>query len=903
MTAASESEGTSTQQLVTAIVSNLAIFGVFMTIFLVLRLKLKRMYEPKSSFDLINDEKKPEPLPRGLWQWFIPLLKKSDNFILQQAGLDGYFFLRYLFIICAYCLLSMAYIFPILFSVNASNGNHQDGVDQLAFQNVKHPGRYYAHIFCGWVFYWLFMFIIYRELSYFNSLREVVLSSPRYAKKLSSRTILFQTVPEQYLGEREFSKLFDGVRRVWITRGGNSELEKKVEKRDAMVLKLENAVNSYIRNAVKKIDKIKKKTPDAEISSDISQYVAENKRPRHRLKPIVGEKVDTISYLSEKIPEINSEVKDLQRNYVNGSPFNSVFVEFESQYQAQVALQTVTHHSPLSMNPSYVGIEPSEVIWPNMRLHWFERITRNVMAVGAIVALCCFWAIPVAFVGMVSSVTYLTNKLPWLRFIYKLPKELLGLLTSLSPTIALAWLMSFLPTFIRLMATLHGASSAQGVEYFTQQAFFAFQIIQVFFVTTLSSAITSTATQIAERPTQAMTLLASNLPKSSNFFISYILLTGMSISSGSLAQVVPLFFFYVFGHLFDKTPRKMWTRFTDLDAPGWGTLYPVYTNLAVIVFSYAIISPIILLFAALGFFLLYFSYLYILLYIQKEAPDMRGACYPRALFQTIVGVYIGQICLLGLFAVGTGWGPIVLQVIALVVTVFVHLNLNKSFDHLMKYVPVDTMKPMDGKSDTPSFKNIYRDTKKEDDIKELPHFPIKKFEPRNSSRLNSEKMSSMLSEQTVEYNSNVRYNEASENTIAWVPLLADGTKQILPHAPIYKRFFLPHIYCSFQAVKSRLPEIYGLASPNELTSEDDIAGAYDYPYVHSQCPRVWLAKDPYGFSTQKVRELNTIVEISDANAVINEKALIGWYIGPPTGQEPPEQSNNTEDPFADNQAI
>ena len=54
----STSEGTATQQLVTAIVSNLTLFGIFMTIFLVLRIKLKRMYEPKSSFDLINDEKR-----------------------------------------------------------------------------------------------------------------------------------------------------------------------------------------------------------------------------------------------------------------------------------------------------------------------------------------------------------------------------------------------------------------------------------------------------------------------------------------------------------------------------------------------------------------------------------------------------------------------------------------------------------------------------------------------------------------------------------------------------------------------------------------------------------------------------------------------------------------------------
>lgn len=903
MAAEAKSHGTSTSQVLTAIVSNATIFGIFMTIFLVLRLKLKRMYEPKSSFDLISDEKKPEPLPRGLWQWLVPLLKKSDNFVIQQAGLDGYFFLRYLFLVCAYCVVSMVYMYPVLFSVNASNGNHESGLDQLAFQNVKHPGRYYAHVFCGWAFYWIFMFLVYRELFFYNSMRQVVLSSPRYAKKLSSRTVLFQTVPEQYLSEREFAKLFDGVQRVWITRGGNSKLASKVAKRDSMVAQLENVLNKYIKNGVKKVKKAKKKAPDAMVSSDITQYIPENKRPTHRLKPVIGQKVDSISYLSEMIPKLNKEIEELQANYVNQYPFNSVFVEFESQYQAQIALQTVTHHLPLSMTPSFVGIEASDIIWMNMRIYWSERIVRNVAAIAAIIALAAFWAIPVAFVGMVSNITYLTNKLPWLDFIYRLPEDLLGILTSLAPTIALAWLMSMLPVIIRFLAKVNGAVSLQGVEYFTQQGYFVFQVVQVFLVTTLSSAVTSTATQIAEQPTKAMSLLASNLPKSSNFFISYIILTGMSVSSGSLAQIIPLFFRYVFGYLFDNTPRKKWSRFIDLDAPGWGTTYPVYTNLAVIIFSYAVISPIILLFAACGFFLLYVAYLYILLYIQKEAPDMRGICYPRALFQTLVGIYIGQVCMLGLFAVGTGWGPIVLQVVSLVVTAFVHLKLNSAFDHLMRFVPVDTMKALDGKSDTPSFKNIYNDQLEEDEIRELPKFAIKKYEPRNPFSAHSDKVSSLLSEKTIEYNGNVK-NENSENRITWIPLLADGVRDQVPPAPFYKRFLLPHIYCSFQAVKAKLPEIYGLLDPEEAVSEEKIASAYNYPPANATCPSVWIPKDPYGFSAHQVEQLNTIIEISDSNATIDEMGKMTWREGPPTANAPDDQEDpadvkNTKDPFSE----
>lgn len=899
---------TSTQQVVTALISNLVVFSAFVSGFLLLRLKLKRIYEPKSSYDLINDEKKPEPLPNGLWQWFMPLMKNSDNFVIQQAGLDGYFFLRYLFIICAYCSVSIIYIFPILIPINAANGNHETGLNQIAYQNVKHRRRYYAHVFIGWIFFWSFLYVVYRELYFYTSMRQAVLSSPRYARKLSSRTVLFQTVPTQYLSEEEFSKLFDGVKRVWIARGAK-EIEKLVKERDALAYQLENAESGYLSAAIKKVKKMQKKSPELTVSPRIEDYLTPKDRPRHALKfwhKLIFRKVDTLNYLKEEIPKINKKIEELQEDHANAPPFNSVFVEFESQYQAQVAAQVTTYHAPLFMTPAYIGIEPSDVVWFNLRMFWWERLVREVTSIISICAVVILWSIPVAFVGLISNITYLTNKLHWLRFIYKLPNVLLGILTAMAPTIALSVLMMCLPIFIRTMAKLQGSPSSQRIEHFTQNAFFAFQVVQVFLVTTLSSAATSAVTQIVANPSSAMNILASNLPKASNFFIAYIVLQGMSISSSSLLQLVPLILFYLLGALLDSTSRKKWTRFTNLSSMSWGTTFPVYTGLSVIIFSYAIISPIILLFGAAGFFLLYVAYLYTLTYVYKEAPDSRGMHYPRALFQTIVGLYIGQICLLGLFAVGKGWGPIVLQAIGLGVTVIIHLYLNKAFDRLMKVIPVDTMKALDGKADTPSFKNIYSVVNGKDDIKELPQFPIRKYQPHGSQPGKSDIRSSggfsgTFSENTVEYHYEVPCD--TENSLSTVSLLADGDETRIPPAPFYKRFFQPHIYCSYKAVKSRLPEIYNLVDPSEKLDENSIAHAYNYPAVSAKCPFLWIPKDPYGFSKEIIRDLDGIIDISDENSTIDKDAKIVITGNPPSYESIQERQVEEDtwsyDPFKD----
>ena len=145
-------------------------------------------------------------------------------------------------------------------------------------------------------------------------------------------------------------------------------------------------------------------------------------------------------------------------------PLNSIFVEFENQYYAQLAYQSTVHHNPMRMSPRFIGLEPKDVIHSNLRMFWWERITRRFLAFAAIVALVVFWAIPVAAVGTISNITFLTNKLPWLRWILKMPHALLGLVTGLLPTILLSLLMFLLPIIIRVFARISGEISAVGVE-------------------------------------------------------------------------------------------------------------------------------------------------------------------------------------------------------------------------------------------------------------------------------------------------------------------------------------------------------------------------------------------------------------------------------------------------------
>lgn len=132
------------------------------------------------------------------------------------------------------------------------------------------------------------------------------------------------------------------------------------------------------------------------------------------------------------------------------------------------------------------------------------------------------------------------------------------------------------------MAKLGGLPTLSRIELRTQNFYFWFQVIQVFLVATVASAASSAVTKIIAKPSSATSLLAENLPKASNFYISYFILQGLTFSSGALLQIVSLLLARVLGKFLDSTPRKMYNRWATLSGLGWGTVFPIFTNLTVI---------------------------------------------------------------------------------------------------------------------------------------------------------------------------------------------------------------------------------------------------------------------------------------------------------------------------------
>jgi hypothetical protein len=221
------------------------------------------------------------------------------------------------------------------------------------------------------------------------------------------------------------------------------ELEDDVEEVEKIVPKLEASETKFM----KKLNKKQQKG-----SGEKGAGFEKKLRPTHRLKPLIGKKVDSIGHYRHCLQELLPRIQAAQQSHISGKEktVSAVFIEFDNMAAAQAAAEHNEHRRPNNnITSRQMGVVPEEIIWKNLGMSAKNRFTRKVLATIAISALILFWAIPVAVVGIISNVSYLTENVPFLAWIDDIPPAVLGVVTGLLPTVLLAVLMALVPVICR----------------------------------------------------------------------------------------------------------------------------------------------------------------------------------------------------------------------------------------------------------------------------------------------------------------------------------------------------------------------------------------------------------------------------------------------------------------------
>jgi hypothetical protein len=760
---------------VTALVFNGLVFVVELVAFTILRPRFKAVYEPRTLTPI--ETKRVGEIGAGIFSWPLAVIKSDYNDIQKVNGMDSYFFVRFIRMMCKIFLpiwlLSWAVLMPVT-SINTSVAGHS-GLDIFIFGNIENTktDRYAAQLIMAWLFtFWIWYNIKY-EMSNFITMRQHFLISPEHASSVQATTVLITGIPAKLLSEaallQMYSHLPGGVKKIWLNRD-LKELPELYDRRASAINKLESAENALLKTAIKLRNKRLKKeakaakksgaaAPNSESAvtegrplknpsiddpegnvSLAEKLVPQNKRPSHRLPagfmpfslPFIGKKVDSIEWARDEVvatnellargrAQIGSEApgKELPHRPSSGAdadasksdtkgdkhtvlsheypPLNSAFITFNQQIAAHMAKNALSHHEPYKMAGRFADVAPEDVIWANLGMNAYEQKIRIVISYAVTAALIIFWAIPVAFIGILSNIHGLCVTYSWLSWLCKLPSVVVGIIQGVLPAVLLAVLMMLLPIILRALARFEGIPKRTGLELSLMTRYFIFQVVHSFLIVTISSGIIAALPGLVKAPGSAVSLLAQNLPQASVFFLTYIILQGLSGTAAGFLQLVTLILYYVKLILLGSTPRSIYGLKFGARSVAWGTLYPSITLLVVIALAYSIIAPIIngLFFVAFVLFYLLYKYLFLWVLEQPASNETGGLFFPKAIQHIFVGLYIQQVCLAGLFLLTqnekkkqSALPEGILMVVLIIFTIFFQIMISDSYGPLINSLPL-----------------------------------------------------------------------------------------------------------------------------------------------------------------------------------------------------------------------
>lgn len=854
-----QSKDTSVSQFLGSFIPSFIIFVVFCVVFLALRKKQRRVYEARTTVETVPADIKPLPAPAGYFSWLSNIYRKGEDYIIQYTGVDGYFFLRFIALFVVITFVGCLVLWPILFPLSIANGYTKLSLRMFTFGNIRDKWRYFAHVFLSILYFGAVIGIIYKELRYYTVFRHALLLTPFYNTLLSSRTIFLGELGLAVALVPDLRRHFPQALEVWFARD-YSELDELIAEREKLAKKYEGTLNKLIIKADKVVKKAQKKGESVPApANDIEKYI--KKRPTHRKKFLIGEKVDTLSYCPERIGELNTLIAESQTNRLLFKQLPAAFVEFPTQLEAQRAFQAIlVAKNEFKGARCFLNVSPDDVVWANMNLTSAKRRLLRIAGNTFLTLLIIFWCIPVAVVGAISNINTLTTVVPFLKFINKMPAKIMGIITGLLPVVLLSVLMLLVPVIIRKVGRMSGCLTIQEVESYTQLWFYGFLVVQGFLVMTMTSAATLAVPEIIKDPSIVMSLLANNLPNSSNFYLAYICLQGLAISSGLLAQVVGVILAQILGPLLDSTPRQKWNRWNSLAMPLWSTVYPLVQLLCVISVCYSFVAPLVLGFAFVAFCLLHIAYSYTLIYVMRpQTSDARGRNYASALFQLFVGIYLAELCLVALFVFSKNWACVVIEAILVAATALAHIYFKRIFLPVFDPVPISILQAPE------SSHRELRDLGKLECRKSGQQFwhDADNQDAYSSTNHNA----SSLTENTGETDFEKNYVNSSTNPVtqSWVKAL------------LQPRFE------TFDDVRAIMPGQYEARFEFKLLF---LESAYDSPAINQPEPHIWIVKDPMGLSSSfKAHASDKGVDVVDDNTEFNEKGKVAYTGVPPSYEE------------------
>lgn len=288
-------------------------------------------------------------------------------------------------------------------------------------------------------------------------------------------------------------------------------------------------------------------------------------------------------------------------------------------------------------------------------------------------------------------------------------------------------------------------------------------------------------------------------------------------------------------------------------------------------------------------------YRYNILYVFDSELDTKGLFYPRALLHIIVGLYMAEICLVGLFALKFAFIPMVMMLMFFVFTGLVHLSLSDSITPLLQNLPqtlsLEEELQEEEKAAAEARKqaeanpaidagtaNDYYDTELafgEDELDILSDIdddgaPL----PTDRAIEGASGMGSALTDWLKSSTKDKLKAQAEDSGLMRFlnKLGLAGNEEGSDEPPSFlKRWMHPEIYDDFLALRKLISDD---DLPDTEYPEDHSFSSYWPPELWLPKPVLWIPRDEARVSRQEVAHTKKFTPITDHGTSLDEKGLI-----------------------------
>ncbi|KAL0092793.1 hypothetical protein J3Q64DRAFT_1672896 [Phycomyces blakesleeanus] len=581
---------------------------------------------------------RPPELPSSLFGWVIPLIRISQEQLLDNVGLDAVVLIQFLvmgiklFGLCSFFGLTV--LIPISMKTGNSTNPNITAVNRLSITVIDESSNsLIAYLVFTYIFTFFTFYFLQQNYDSHIYLRAKYLI--RLSKTLTARSVIVTGIPEKLRSDHELADYFEHlnigpVESCYVVRH-ISHLNKLLKKRLSALKHLERAYATYWGNPCK----IPEYDPDL-VLEDAKMLKRKRGTQSHRPQVktgflgLFGEKVDAIEYYTKMFDELDKRVVEARQS-TDFEMTNVGFVTFKNMASALIVSQIAISPTPFVCR-TVMAYEPRDVLWNNVTIRGRERLVREVVVWTITIALAIFWVIPIAALASLTSIDFLERLSPSLAEKAKSSALLLNLLQGVIPTLLVNIFMAILPLIIDLLGKLQGIRARSALA----------------------------ETTFSKMPLNLLLLGPLIVRGFKEFFIC-------------------------------KSPRD-YARNRVPSSFNYGVQFPAPLLIFIIVLVYSTISPLILVFGTIYFCITYFVYKYRFLYVHFTPYESSGKLWVMVFPRVIIGLLLFQLTVLGIFILKKFFVLAILCVPLMVITVLFKIMIDSAYLENSRYLPMQLLR-------------------------------------------------------------------------------------------------------------------------------------------------------------------------------------------------------------------